>query len=185
MLKNIGQKIRQIRKAKKLTLVEIAEKTNVAQATLSRIETGAMIGTVESHQKIADVLGVSLAELYAGADTRLEKTAHLKQDETRKVTHHSKNCQVELLVQESSKKKITPLLVTLQPGAELGQEKNEHGVEKFIYALEGEFKVRVDKEEYTLKPGETLYFEASLPHQISNARQRPSKLLMAVSPSKL
>ena len=184
MLKNLGETIRRLRKDKKLTLVEISKKTGVAQATLSRIETGTMIGTVESHQKIADVIGVSLAELYSGVDPRHDQITHLKQDAEKKVTHHTKNLQVELLTQESSKKKITPLLMTLQPDAEASQEKNERGVEKFIYVLEGEIKVRVDKDEFHLKQGETLYFDASLSHQISN-QKKTSRLLIAVSPSKI
>ena len=185
MLKNLGPTLRKLRKEKKLTLVEISKKTGVAQATLSRIETGTMVGTVESHQKIADVLGVSLAELYAGVDPRAEQVSHLKQDAQRKVTHHTKNLQVELLTQESSRKKITPLLMTLQPDAETSTAKNERGVEKFIYVLDGEVKVKADKEEFVLKQGETLYFDASLPHQIANPKQKISKLLVAVSPSKI
>ena len=184
MLKNLGQTLRELRKEKRLTLVEISKKTGVAQATLSRIETGAMIGTIESHQKVADVLGVSLAELYAGVDPR-SQVSHLKQDAEKKVTHHTKNLQVELLTQESSKIKITPLLMTLQPEAETSLEKNERGVEKFIYVLEGEVKVKADKEEYLLKHGETLYFDASIPHQISNPKQKVSRLLITVSPSKI
>ncbi len=184
MFKNLGARIRELRKEKKLTLVEISKKTGVAQATLSRIETGSMIGTVESHQKIADVIGVSLAELYAASDPRIEKTEHLKQDEERKITHHTKNVHVELLTQESSKKKITPLMVTLQPEAETAQEKSEHGVEKFIFVMEGDIKAVVNKEEFSLKAGETLYFEASLPHQIINGK-KVSRLLMTVSPSKI
>jgi transcriptional regulator with XRE-family HTH domain len=185
MLKNLGHTIRRLRKEKKLTLVEISKKTGIAQATLSRIETGTMIGTVESHQKIADIIGVSLAELYSGVDSRHEQTAHLKQDAEKKVTHHTKNLQVELLTQESSKKKITPLLMTLQPEAETSMEKSERGVEKFVYVLEGEIKAKVDKDEFLLKQGETLYFDASLPHQISNQKQKTSKLLLTISPSKI
>ncbi len=185
MLKNLGQRIRELRKEKKLTLVEIAQQTGVAQATLSRIETGSMIGTVESHQKIADVLGVSLAELYAVTDPRVHEIAHLKQEDTKKISFHSKNCQVELLTQESSKKKITPLLITLQPDAEMAQEKNEHGVEKFIFVMEGDIKIIVDKTDYHLRQGETLYFDASLPHQIKNLKSKLAKILITVSPSKI
>lgn len=185
MLKNLGQAIRRLRKEKKLTLVEISKRTGVAQATLSRIETGNMIGTVESHQKVADVLGVSLAELYAGVDPRQEQVAHLRQDAERKITHHTKNFQVELLTQETSKKKITPLLMTLQPEAETSQEKNERGIEKFIFVLDGEVKAKIDKEEFILKQGETLYFDASLPHHITNQKQKVSRLLIALSPSKI
>lgn len=174
-----------MRKDKGLTLVEVAEKTGVAQATLSRIETGTMIGTVESHEKIAEILGIGLADLYSGIDRRYEQITHLKREEGRKVTHHGKNVQTEILTSESSKKKITPLLVTLQGEASTAVEQNERGVEKFLYLLEGEIKAKVDREEYSLKSGETLYFDASLPHQLINEKSKPARVLLAVSPSKI
>ena len=185
MLKNLGQRIRTIRKKKNLTLIEVAKKTGIAQATLSRIETGTMMGTVESHEKIAEVLGLGLAELYTGVDRRYEQLAHLTGETERKVAHHGKNVQVEVMTTESSKKKITPLLLTLQGEGQTQREKSERGVEKFIFLLEGEVKVKVEDEEYLLRPEETLYFDASLPHQIINEKQKPARLLIAVSPSKI
>jgi len=185
MLKNLGQRIRQLRKDKNITLVEMAKRTGVAQATLSRIETGTMTGTVESHEKIAEVLGIGLAELYTGVDRRYEEVAHMPATQPRKVTHHTNQYQIELLTQESSKKKITPLLLTLQGENTLPAEQNERGVEKFLYILEGEIEVTLDKHQYHLKEGETLYFDASLPHEIRNTQKSRARILAAVSPSKL
>ncbi len=185
MLKNLGQRIRKLRKEKGLTLVEIAEKTGIAQATLSRIETGTMIGTVESHEKIAETLGIGLSELYAGVDRRYEEISHQTKETSRKVTHHGKDVRVELLTAQSSSKKITPLLITLQPESKTASEHHERGVEKFVYVLEGEISVKIDHHDYPLKTGETLYFDASLPHQIANSKSSPARALITVSPSKI
>lgn len=185
MLKGLGQRIRELRKSKGITLVEMAKKTGVAQATLSRIETGTMTGTVESHEKIAEILGIGLAELYTGVDKRYEQVSHLGSTQERPVTHHTNQFQVELLTQESSAKKITPLMITLQGESSIPFEKQERGVEKFFYLLEGEIKVLLDRDEYTLREGETLYFDASLPHQITNDGKSRARILAAVSPSKL
>lgn len=184
MLKNLGQRMRQLRKEKGLTLVEVSQKTGVAQATLSRIETGSMIGTLESHEKVAEVLGVGLTELYTGIDKRYDEITHTPHA-ARKVTHHSKDVQMELLTTDPSQKKITPLLVTIQPEAESLKQQSERGVEKFIYVLDGEIKAVVDKQSFVLKAGETLYLDASLPHEFANEKARPARLLMAVSPAKL
>lgn len=185
MLKNLGLRIRKLRKEKGLTLVEISEKTGIAQATLSRIETGTMIGTVESHEKIAESLGIGLAELYTGVDRRYEEIAHHTKDTARKVTHHGKDVRVELLTAQSSSKKITPLLITLQSDGKTSSEHNERGVEKFLYVLEGEITAKVESQEFGLKPGETLYFDASLTHQLINVKSHAAKILVVVSPSKI
>ena len=184
MLKNLGQRIRQLRKTKGVTLVEMAKKTGVAQATLSRIETGTMTGTLESHEKIAEVLGIGLAELYSGVDRRYEEITHLPVTENRKVTHHTNQFQIELLTQESSKKKITPILITIQGESTIPSETLERGVEKFYFVLEGEIKVVLDSKTYFLKENETIYFDASLPHQIYNEGKSRARILAAVSPSK-
>ena len=181
MLKNLGPRIREIRKEKGLTLVEIAQKTGIAQATLSRIETGTMIGTVESHAKIAEILGVGLADLYADVDTRRDQTFHQTKNTRPKVAHHDKSFQLELLTSESGKKKISPFLLTLQPGGKTGTEHHDRETEKFIYALEGESFANVDGKEYSLKPGETLYFQSSLPHFFRNSSGKASKLLVTLS----
>lgn len=183
MLENLGPRIREIRKEKNMTLVEIAAKTGIAQATLSRIETGTMIGTVESHAKIAEILGVGLADLYADVDTRRAQSFHQTKNAQPKVVHHDKSFQLEFLTSESGKKKMAPFLLTLQPAARTTSETLEGNTEKFVYALEGETMVNVDKEEYVLKPSETLYFQASLPHFFRNAGAKISKLLVTISRS--
>ena len=181
----IGNRVRELRKAKKVTLVELSKQTGIAQATLSRIETGTMVGTVESHRKIAEALGLGLAELYAPLDRRYQEIVHAKKEAPRKVVHQGRGCQIELLTQEVTKKKISPLLLTLSANARTTQEQNERGVEKFIWVLEGEAEAVLEKETYSLKTGETIYFDASLPHRFINPKAKAAKLFVAVSPSKI
>lgn len=185
MLENLGPRIRELRKQKNITLIELSQKTGVAQATLSRIETGTMIGTVESHQKIAEALGTGLADLYTAVDPRQQEIVHQKQDEPRKVSYQAKGIQIEVLTQESTHKKIVPLLVTLSAGSKTQSEQLDRGVEKFCYGLEGDVKIILEGQEFALRQGETLYFDASLPHEIHNTGSKSAKLLCAVSPPKI
>jgi transcriptional regulator with XRE-family HTH domain len=181
----IGNRVREIRKSKKITLIELSKQTGIAQATLSRIETGRMIGTVESHRKISEALGLALAELYGPLDRRYEEIQHAKTETPRKVVHQGRGCTIELLTQEVTKKKITPLLVTLSGNARTTTEHNDRGVEKFVWVLDGDAEVTVEKESYPLKEGESLYFDASLPHRLINPKSKTAKLFVAVSPSKI
>ena len=74
----IGEKIRELRKKSKMSLVELNKSSGVALATLSRIETGRMTGTIESHMNIAKIFGLSLAELYK--DVNLDKEGQSKKE---------------------------------------------------------------------------------------------------------
>ncbi len=181
MLEHLGPRIRQLRREKGMTLTEIADKTGIAQATLSRIETGTMIGTVESHAKIAEMLGVPLSELYAETGAAAAQAAHLSK--SKRPVHHHKNAQVELLTPESGSRKISAVLVTLQAGAETPAEQSPRGTGKLIYVLEGEACVRIGQEDYIIKAGESLTFEADCQHQLKNLSSLPAKILSAASPA--
>ncbi|OGX05224.1 MAG: hypothetical protein A3G87_06400 [Omnitrophica bacterium RIFCSPLOWO2_12_FULL_50_11] len=181
----LGPRIRQLRRQKKITLIELSKATGIAQATLSRIETGLMVGTVRSHQKIAETLGVSLAQLYDQLDTRRGQIRYLSASDSKKVAAKTDEMKCELLTHEISKKKITPLLITLNQRGKTQREQSERGVEKFVLPLEGTIVVQLEENEYPLKPYETLYFDASLPHVIRNAGAKQAKIFCAVSPPKI
>ncbi len=181
----LGKRVREIRRTKKITLIELSKLTGVAQATLSRMECGLMLGTVKSHQKIAEVLGVSLAQLYEGIDSRQSDVKHQQAATERKITFKAERVKCELLTHEATKKKITPLLITLQSSGKTESEQSERGVEKFLLVLEGISEVTLDQAKYTLQPFDTLYFDASIRHQIANTGSKPAKIFCAVSPSKI
>ena len=181
----LGAKIRNLRRQKKITLIELSKITGVAQATLSRMETGLMMGTVKNHQKIAEALGISLGQLYGGIDSRYERTRHQSASSDRKIFVKTDQMKCELLTQEVTKKKITPLLITLASHGKSGVEQLERGVEKLLFMLEGTVVVKLEDKEHTLNPYDTLYFDASIPHQLSNPGGRQAKIFCAVSPAKI
>jgi XRE family transcriptional regulator, master regulator for biofilm formation len=60
----IGEKIKQLRKEKKMSISELAEKANVAKSYLSSIERNLQSNpSIQFIEKISTVLGVSVNEL--------------------------------------------------------------------------------------------------------------------------
>ncbi|MBU5267162.1 helix-turn-helix domain-containing protein [Virgibacillus proomii] len=60
----IGEKIKELRKAKKMSISELAEKAGVAKSYLSSIERGIQVNpSIQFIEKISIVLGVSINEL--------------------------------------------------------------------------------------------------------------------------
>ncbi len=62
--KNLGIKIRSIRRAKGYTQEKLAELVGIEPPSLSYIETGKFSPSVETLQKLADVLNVGVWEFY-------------------------------------------------------------------------------------------------------------------------
>ena len=167
-MKGLGNRIHRLRKSQKLTLVEIAKKTGIDQATLSRIENGIMIGTLSSHMKIAEALGTRLPDLYEDV---LEKIDEKKEKVVRhklETFSHSGGAVAELLTSNILQKKMMPVLLKLKPKGRTETEEYPAIAERFVYVLKGSAKAMIGKEDKSLNSGESLYFNASLPHHFAN-----------------
>lgn len=60
---NIANNIKQLRKLKKLSQKEVAMSIDIAQGQYSRIESGKVVPTIQTLEKIANLFEVALAEL--------------------------------------------------------------------------------------------------------------------------
>ena len=186
--KTIGTRLRAARKAHKVTLVELAKVSGVDVATVSRIETGRMAGTLESHMKLARAIGLKLADLYAGIDEAQAKGAVTVQPPSGRTdvyVHQAGRSSTALLTTDVLKKKLMPVLITIEPGGSTHKEEARVGTEKFIYVLEGTVDARVGGEIHELRRGSTLYFDASLPHTLHNTGSREVRCLAVTTPPAL
>lgn len=183
--KGVGSRLRVLRREQKVTLVELAKTSGVDAATISRIETGRMTGTLASHMKLAEALGVKLTNLYAGieeARVRDAVTVQPPSGRTDVYVHQAGKHAITMLTTEILRKKLMPVLITIEPGGTTPREEAKVGTERFLYMLEGELEARVGEATHQLKRGSTLYFDASVPHSLRNAMRRTAKCLSVVTP---
>lgn len=182
----LGTRIRALRKSAKLTLVELSKLSGVALATLSRIETGRMTGTLECHQAIAKAFGIPLPELYRemAAETPLVVLRRRAQANSDRFVY-GKGAVMEMLTSKIFAKRMMPMLVTLAPGRGTESEASQPSVEKFLYVLSGAVHVQVGTESHRLKAGDALYFAGSLPHTWRNAGRGKAQCLCVTSPPAL
>jgi quercetin dioxygenase-like cupin family protein/DNA-binding XRE family transcriptional regulator len=183
--KNVGARLRALRKTQKVTLVELAASSGVDVATISRIETGQMTGTLESHVKLATALGVKLTDLYSGIEEARVKDAVTLQPPSQRrdvYVHEAGKSSITMLTTEILKKKLMPVLISIEPGGSTHQEEARVGTEKFLYVLDGTLEARIGEATHTLKRGSSLYFDASIPHQLKNTSGRAATCLAVVTP---
>ncbi len=164
----IGEKIRELRKEKNITLDALSKKSNVALATLSRMENGKMRGTIKSHLSICKALGVSVSELYREFEDDLKTTEIVQKHRRTEHFVHSRKAMYELLVTKTLDKKMMPLILKITPGGETQKEINSPLVEKFLYVTTGSLEASVGEKTYQLQSEDSLYFDASLPHSFKN-----------------
>ena len=76
-----------------------------------------------------------------------------------------------------------PLRVTLEPGADSGATPIVHTGYEFVYCLEGCLTYQIEDQVYALEAGDSLVFEAHLPHCWGNRGQVTSISLLLLCPS--
>ena len=181
----IGEKIRRLRKEQKITLRTLSNQSNIALATLSRIETGKMTGTVESHQAVAKTLGVSLSQLYGDIDTE-QKQVEFQSIKNRTDTYvHNDKASYLMLTSNVLSKKMMPVILKIAPKGKSTKEELPKNTEKFIYILKGQCEISVENQTHLLKRGETLCFDASLAHCFINTGTEELQAVCVITPPAL
>jgi len=171
-----GQRFRRLRVRRGLSLAQVARATRVSVGFLSALERGQMHSSVATLRRIARFYRTSLMSLF---DSNGE-TPHLVRPENRKILETSPGVRMELLAWGNTA--MEPHLFRIKPGGGSG-ESYAHEGEEFLHVLRGEFEIWLDKQEhYVLKPGDSLYFESSMPHRWRNSGRSETWLLWVNTP---
>jgi transcriptional regulator with XRE-family HTH domain len=179
----LGSRIRALRKELGLSLEQLAAKSGVALATLSRIENGKVTGTVRTHQKIADVLDIPLPDLYRALESQESDADRIESESEQVETFvYDEKASAILLAKQIQSKNMLPQLIVLEPEGETASEQYRRGTERWIFCLEGQVEISVGKNSFPLSAGATLYFKGSQPHQFRNLGKARAKIISVTSP---
>lgn len=178
----IGKRVKELRKARNMSLSELAKLSGVQIATLSRIENLKMIGTLESHINIAKALGIDITRFYQ--DITAKQAAAKPEPDTKATETFSYNdkASYEILTSSVLSKKMMPVVLKIEPGGKTNPEENPSGAEKFIFVLEGAVQAHVGEKTYSLSKHNTLYFDASIKHFFVNSGKGVTRVITVVTP---
>ncbi len=172
----IGATIRQLRTTAGITLTALAKKAELTKSTLSKIETGQVSAPISTFIRIADALGVRLADFFAESETDPPYVLTRKGQGRVIIRDGSKfGYAYEALGLEMRHKQIEPFVLTVQPGDEGGTFR--HGGQEFIYVLSGKIAFTVGGDALTLKPGDSLLFDPMQEHRVKVIGSTPARFL--------
>jgi quercetin dioxygenase-like cupin family protein len=109
-----------------------------------------------------------------------------------KIAHH-KACQrasiafahgtLEDLGAGMSRRGAETFLVTLKPLSSSGDNFIVHTGRETVFCLEGQLTYTIEDQAFVLEPGDSLVFEAHLPHRWQNTGTTPTRSLLVLCPS--
>ena len=166
---DIGTRLRELRKAKGLSLEQMADLTGVELALLKEIENGKVQPQLGTILRLSKILESAFGKLISGSGKQ-DYVITRKTDRPVVARSTSKKGEQQVyqyygLASPVKDRHMEPLIVHLDenPTGDL----SIHEGEEFIYVLEGVVSLDMGDEHYDLEPGDSAFYLSSKPHLIA------------------
>lgn len=177
----LAQRIREIRKKRGMTLEQLADRSELTQSVLSKVENFRVTPSLAALGRIASALGVTLAELVSGIDEP-RRLVIVSKDERQTVERDRPKSEIvyHALARTRSAKLMEPLLLEVPPG-EPRKEALPHEGEEFIMVIKGAVELEYGDERHLLEAGDCAYLDATEKHRLLNPTDATAEVLCVFS----
>lgn len=175
----VGERLRELRQQKNLSVRALASLSGLAINTLSMIENGKTSPSVSTLQILARALEVPIAAFFE-QETVEKKVVHVRRQQRPMVTVDTTH--LEHLGKDLAGNAVQPFVVTLQPGSGSGHSMIVHTGHEFVYCLSGQVQYSIEGETYMLEAGDSIVFESHLPHRWENTGEEPAQIILVLIP---
>lgn len=183
--KSVGEKIKQIRELKKVSLEEMAERSGMDIALISKIEEEKNVPSLAPLIKIARALGVRLGTFLDDSDSY--GPVVVRSGEYHKgvrFTSQSSETREHLnffsLAFDKAGRNMEPFIVDIEPGLQSDYMLSSHEGEEFIYVLDGSIEINYGKEIYKLEKGDSIYLDSIVLHNVHAGNNQSARILAVV-----
>ncbi|WP_322049315.1 XRE family transcriptional regulator [Paraburkholderia sp. J67] len=175
----LGATLRELRLRHGLTIAQVADQAGISRGMLSKIENAQTSTGLDVLNRIAQTLGVSLSTLFRHFDVPQGGAQLVKKgagmEVVRKGTKRGHTYHL-LAYDQGPRKAFEPFLITMEDEAERFPTFEHPGTE-FIHMLKGVLEYRHGQHTYVLHPGDTLTFQADIPHGPERLIKTPIQFL--------
>lgn len=173
VLASVGPRLRALRRARGITLADLAATTGVSESTLSRLESGQRRATLELLLPLARTYDVPLDDL-VGAPSTGDPRIHLK-------PIHRFDMVFVPLSRRPGGTQAFKMIIPARPEPLEPQPRTHQGTE-WLYVLNGRLRLVVGERDLVLPAGEAAEFDTALPHWLGSADGGAVELLVLFGP---
>jgi len=177
----IGREVREFRKRQEMTVAELAKLADLSAGMLSKIENGMTSPSLATLQALSRALHVPVTAFFRKYEEERDAT-FVRAGQGLAIERRGTRAghQYQLLGHTLRKGlSVEPYLITLTEDSDVFPIFQHEGVE-FLFMLEGEVGYRHGDKTYLLQPGDSLYFDADVPHGPEELRKLPARYLSVI-----
>jgi len=178
---NLGKKIRHMRQTRGVTAVELAKRSRVTTGFISQLEHSHTVPSLQTLQRIAAVLGVSLT--YFFLDENLQPQV-VRQRERHIIQLGHDGSRLSLL-SPLPPQHLELALFELPRGAVSWSTARSHAGQQCHLVLQGTVRADYGDNTYRLEEGDSILWEGTLPYRLENIGTNDARLLIATAPASL
>jgi quercetin dioxygenase-like cupin family protein len=162
-----------------LTLRVLSASTELSESFLSQFERGLTQCSVASLRRIAEALGVELAQLFdieGGANSKVLRAGA-------RPTISFGHSAVKQLLTPIGPENVEVFSVTFEAGGSTGDGQYTHGdSDEFLLVQSGSVKLHLGNDHFRLDEGDSIVFRSSVPHHVANTSGGLSVVLWVIAP---
>jgi transcriptional regulator with XRE-family HTH domain len=188
---SIGPRLRQARERKNMSVRGLARYVGVSPSLVSQIERGRVMPSVGTLYSIANELGLVVDDLFGGIQTKSKarERSDVAAELTDPVLHAEQRKSIRLAdgvrwerLTPAPDKEVEFLLVVYDVGAESCPKDAliRHGGNEYAYMIRGQLGIKIGFEEFELGPGDSIAFDAQMPHRLWTIGKEPAEALWVV-----
>lgn len=185
----LGEKIRQLRMKKKISLVDLGKHSGLSASMLSQLENGKLIPTLPTLARVAMVFDVGLD--YFFSDRRKSRLLSLVRKEDRirfpeRPDHPDPSYFFECLAFSTQEKSLQAYLAEFPARPENSQPSfHFHAGAEFLHVTSGAVVIEFQDEEFLLEEGDSVYFDPSEPHAYRGSTPGRNLALVITTPPRI
>jgi Predicted transcriptional regulators len=183
----IGHKIKGLRESKNLSVEEIADRSGLTVEQINSIENDVNLPSLGPLIKIARALGVRLGTFMDDSDALGPIVCRAEDREkdssisfSNGATDARKHMEYHPLAQQKAGRHMEPFVIDINPEENPNFQLSDHEGEEFIYVMQGEVEIVYGKETYTLKEGDSIFYDSIVKHHVHGAPGKSAKILAVV-----
>lgn len=181
----LGDKVRSVRETRKLSQEDLAGRAEMKPELLRQIEAGELVPSLAPLIKIARVLGVRLGtflddqETLGPVVTRAGAYPTVVRFSDKDHPGHS-DLDFFSLAADKSSRHMEPFIIDLHASSAQNAHLSAHEGEEFIYVVAGEIEINYGTLVYLMKPGDSIYYDSIVAHNVHAAGGNPARILAVV-----
>ena len=161
----IGNRLRKFRKAREMTLQQLAEATDLSPSMLSLVERGRAAPSIQSLIVIANALNVTMSDLLVTEQSDEERIVVRTSDQPFVKTAQNV---IRRVLREDRSRRMSIAVNEYEPNTGSSLKRGAHAGFEYGFVLEGNLTVELENVTYQLKAGDLIAFESKRPHRFWN-----------------